>query len=324
MDASGDLGFDYDPDLPVPISLVGGRYLLFDVKIATFLRRQHRICGTTIGTLPLSPSQNLFLGVPAEVMPEEAQLLVEKGVAFIVDDPRAHDEALRSNDRARRAADYLARLQKQSKQFEQIRAEEKDASRKRALEKRPPPKKIPVQASATETDQVADEGSSSLFDYDERREAVTSTPVEGGDSALKTTQSASDVRAKVTPESAMAGIYHVTPATSRLLLPTPPSTPKLGVQDLPSSYPLYRHLHERGYFMTPGLRFGCQYTVYPGDPLRFHSHFLAVGTEWDEEIDLMDIVGGGRLGTGVKKGFLLGGADPNGGVRTFSVEWAAM
>lgn len=47
----------------------------------------------------------------------------------------------------------------------------------------------------------------------------------------------------------------------------------------------------------------------------------------------MDIVGGGRLGTGVKKGWLFGGRMPGGGedgdgdegsMRTFSVEWAAM
>jgi len=93
---------------------------------------------------------------------------------------------------------------------------------------------------------------------------------------------------------------------------------------MPTSYPLYAHLHGLGYFLSPGLRFGCQYLVYPGDPLRFHSHFLAVGVDWDQEIDLMDIVGGGRLGTGVKKGYLLGGREPEGDVRTFSVEWAGM
>jgi tRNA-splicing endonuclease subunit Sen34 len=87
-------------------------------------------------------------------------------------------------------------------------------------------------------------------------------------------------------------------------------------------------LHSKGYFLSPGLRFGCQYVVYPGDPLRFHSHFLAVAADWDQEIDLMDIVGGGRLGTGVKKGYLIGGVEPGpekeGEVRTFSVEWAVM
>ncbi|EXJ84573.1 hypothetical protein A1O3_05243 [Capronia epimyces CBS 606.96] len=322
MDASADLGFDYKPDLPVPISLVGGRYLLFDVKIATFLRREHRICGTTIGTLPLSPSQNLFLGVPVEIMPEEAQLLVEQGVALIVDDPRAHDEAIRSADKARRA-DYLARIQKQSTQVEQLRVEEKEASRKRALDKRST--NSLAQPSATSSDRPANANANAnagLFDFGES-EAPTARPADssaGHDAAHPSVESP----VKVLPNATSSSNYHVTPATSRLLLPTPPSTPKLEIDDLPSSYPLYRHLHNRGFFMTPGLRFGCQYTVYPGDPLRFHSHFLAVGTQWDEEIDLMELVGGGRLGTGVKKGFLLGGADPSGEVRTFSVEWAVM
>jgi tRNA-splicing endonuclease subunit Sen34 len=99
---------------------------------------------------------------------------------------------------------------------------------------------------------------------------------------------------------------------------------------VPSSYPLFAYLHARSYFITPGLRFGCDYTVYPGDPLRFHSHFLAVGYDWDEDIPLMDLVGGGRLGTGVKKGFLIGGKGPtesaeeDAGVRTFCIEWGGM
>ena len=83
--------------------------------------------------------------------------------------------------------------------------------------------------------------------------------------------------------------------------------------------------------MMPGLRFGCDYNVYPGDPLRFHSHFLAVGYEWDQEIPLLDLIGGGRLGTAVKKGFLIGGKDTSDtmdeegdGVRTFCIEWGGM
>jgi tRNA-splicing endonuclease subunit Sen34 len=103
------------------------------------------------------------------------------------------------------------------------------------------------------------------------------------------------------------------------------------VPKVPVSYPLFAHLNALRYFLTPGLRFGCDYTVYPGDPLRFHSHFLANGYGWEEDIPIMDIVGGGRLGTGVKKGFLLGGReDTSGGategspVRTFCIEWAGM
>ena len=97
--------------------------------------------------------------------------------------------------------------------------------------------------------------------------------------------------------------------------------------------------------MTPGIRFGCQFSVYPGDPLRFHSHFLAMSADWDEEFGLLDLVGGGRLGTGVKKGWLIGGVeekdteqgalemseaaatgadDHKANVKTFCIEWGGM
>ena len=311
MESSLDLGFDFKPDLPVPISQVAGRYLLFDVKIVTWLRREHSICGTTIGTLPIAPSQNLFLGVPIEIMPEEAQLLVERGIATIVDDARAHDQAVRSVDKAHRA-DYMARIEKQSQQVKHVKDQEKVESRRRGLEKQS--KKSANSTQLTKTAPPAD-----FLDLDDNE-----TPVVNQEAADGPEMAQDESPIKLLPLTTTSNSYQTTPATSRLLLPTPLTTSGSTVSDLPPSYPLYRHLHDKGFFMTPGLRFGCQYTVYPGDPLRFHSHFLAVGAQWDEELDLTDIVGGGRLGTGVKKGFLLGGADPAGDVRTFSVEWAAM
>lgn len=315
MESQRDLGFDFLPDLPVPISQVGGRYLLFDIKIATYLRREHRICGTQTGTLPLAPSQNLFLGVPIEIMPEEAQLLVEKGVGFILDDARSHDKAMQSPDKARRA-DYLASIRKQSEQVEQFRIQEKEQSRKRALSKQ-----AKMSSAGTSTPRQ-DKPVADLLDFDDG-ESSTVVPTESSTLAeTASLQSESTTKGRISDTTSTN--YHVTPTTSQFLLSSPPQTPKSAVPDLPASYPMYKHLHENGFFMTPGLRFGCQYTVYPGDPLRFHSHFLAVGVEWDEPIELMDIVGGGRLGTGVKKGFLLGGASPAGDVRTFSIEWAVM
>jgi tRNA splicing endonuclease len=98
----------------------------------------------------------------------------------------------------------------------------------------------------------------------------------------------------------------------------------LGIRWTPPNF-VSSHLH---------VRTCTSLTRKIGDPLRFHSHFLAVGHDWDEEIDLLDIVGGGRLGTGVKKGYLIGGVDPDkesveaddqhGNVRAFCIEWAAM
>ncbi|KIW11806.1 tRNA-intron endonuclease [Exophiala spinifera] len=337
MDIPADVGFDYEPELPIAISQVGGRHLLFDIKVATFLRREHRICGTQTGTLPLAPSQNLFLGLPIEIMPEEAQLLVDKGVAVVVDDARAHDQAVlrcSSSDGARRA-DYLASLDKQARRFEKLSMQEKEQSRQRALERRAKASTRQPSSAESTTPRRRGEAASSLLDLadadeeeqqQEEEEAAASTAPTLGENSARHEPVSSQTPPDSTSEQPVssASNYHITPATSQPLLPDVADAPRSTVQDLPASYPMYKHLHERGYFMTPGLRFGCQYNVYPGDQLRFHSHFLASAFEWDEPIDPMDVVGGGRLGTGVKKGFLLGGADPAGQVRTFSVEWAAM
>ena len=113
MASTSDPTLEFRPDLPISISQIGGRYVIFDVKLASWLRREHRICGVTIGTLPIAPSQNLFLGVPVEIMPEEAQLLAERGIAVVVDDARAHDLAVRAGDKARRD-DYMARIERQA------------------------------------------------------------------------------------------------------------------------------------------------------------------------------------------------------------------
>jgi hypothetical protein len=46
------------------------------------IRSQHRICGVLTGTLPHLSQQNVFLGVPLVLMPEETVLLVDIGTSI--------------------------------------------------------------------------------------------------------------------------------------------------------------------------------------------------------------------------------------------------
>lgn len=300
-----------DPVLPIPISYISGSYYLFSIDAVTYLRREHHICGVLIGTLPQIPQQNVFLAMPLQLMPEEARLLVDKGVACIVDEIKAHKDGMTSimeEDRKR----YLRNLEAEGLQAMRLQNRRKEQLREEALKNLDAKKAAKASKKAAQKQAVADN-------------AVGDDPAlelfAGGEQA----QDAGPQRP--TPsETAMA----VTPATSYPPMPSRPASDQvLPSPEVPSSYPLFAHLHSKGYFLSPGLRFGCQYLAYPGDPLRFHSHFLVVSAEWDEEINLMDIIAGGRLGTGVKKGFLVGGAEQTGpgaedSVRTFSVEWAGM
>jgi tRNA-splicing endonuclease subunit Sen34 len=282
---------------PIPISLINGRYLLFDVDVVTYLRRTHHICGTFIGGIPQVPQQNTFHGLPLQLMPEEAKLLVEKEVAYIVDDPAWHRQnfTLEGDDKKR----YL----------ESIRAVGLEARKFAEATAR---KKTEMAMAKYAARQSRDISSTLIIDKD-----VT-------DPMFTVDERPSSQISKATVESKDWG---VTPATSYSpsSLPVPQGPDPAGT----SAYPLFAHLHSKNYYIMPGLRFGCNFNVYPGDPLRFHSHFLAVGYDWNEEFSMLDVIGGGRLGTRVKKGFLIGGKDDEergegDNIRTFCIEWGGM
>lgn len=294
---------------PIPISLIAGRYLLFDVNVVTYLRRNHNICGVLIGGIPQIPQQNVFLGLPVQLLPEEARLLVKKGVAYIIDDSAWHKQrftTLEGEERRR----YLDSLRTQGLKAKRAAEEGAKQRQARGLAKQAAvrrAKNTPSTQDSNDKDisNVPEDSSETLFS-DERPESPSPSSISKSDAP-----------------------YAITPTTTYTPDSLPEDTPKQALPPVPPSYPLFAHLHSCGYFITPGLRFGCDYTAYPGDPLRFHSHFLAVGYGWEEEIPMLDLVGGGRLGTGVKKGFLIGGEDTEAqsegdNVRTFCVEWGGM
>lgn len=261
-------------------------------------------------------------------MPEEAQLLVEKGVAYIVDDVKAHEEGLSglSEDERLKYQKGLEREGQEVARFAQaVKSEKSEAALKRMKKSKDESGGLVTKTNEGELTREEDDSEESLFAPETPNRPPSPVPSQ----ALSITSTTNILR------------YAITPTTSYPPLPTPPLSPAMPLPEVPPSYPLFAHLHSHGYFISPGLRFGCQYLVYPGDPLRFHSHFLATGMQWDEEIDLLDLVGGGRLGTGVKKGYLIGGIEEdrenhdngvfdNGNrteedrVRTFCIEWGGM
>jgi tRNA-splicing endonuclease subunit Sen34 len=321
---------------PFPIFKLAHKYLVYDVDTVSYIRRQYNIGGVLIGSLPQAPQQNVFLGLPVELMPEEARLLVEKGVACIVDDAASHKKAFLGNGLSveERMA-YQAALRKQG-----VTAA-KDASKKGNDRKR---SALAKKAESEDWNDIPEDMLKPIID----RKPDDSTASAEGDANVSNKTTDESLFIPTPSSSPSPGIstaatvpgrqpYIISPTTSYPPLQAPVSLPvDTGsvVETLPS-YPLYKHLHDQGYFLSPGLRFGCQYVAYPGDPLRFHSHFLCNGMDWDQEFDLLDLVGGGRLGTGVKKGFLIGGSgeggraadgayEPRGDIRSFCIEWGGM
>uniref|UniRef100_A0A8C1QYN2 tRNA-splicing endonuclease subunit Sen34 n=1 Tax=Cyprinus carpio TaxID=7962 RepID=A0A8C1QYN2_CYPCA len=86
---------------------------------------------------------------------------------------------------------------------------------------------------------------------------------------------------------------------------------------------VYRDLRNKGFYLTSAGKFGGDFLVYPGDPLRFHAHFIALCISVDEELPLCDILAIARLGSNVKKTVLL--CSPvEGDVVYSSLQWSSM
>ena len=51
------------------------------------MRKDYRIIGELLGCLPKQPKQEVLLGLPLLLTPEEAKLLIEKGIARLIHYP---------------------------------------------------------------------------------------------------------------------------------------------------------------------------------------------------------------------------------------------
>lgn len=355
----------YTVEEPFPISRVADRYLLFSIDVISHCRRNHNICGLLIGTIPNLSQQNVFLGIPVELMPEEARVLVERGAAYIVDDAEEHrktfgemsrEERLKWLEEIDRRGEEVTRGVEELKERRKDKALKERGLRREVLEKREGSVPESVANEATlqvDSDASSDSGLGFIMKGSSFADSASAPKLDAttSEASLFDSAPASPAPSVIGSSSSKTSLtqkHFVTPTTSYPPLPNPTDA-GVKLPAVPKSYPLFRYLHSLGYYHMPGLRFGCHYNSYPGDPLRYHSHFAATGLGWDDEFELLDVVGGGRLATGTKKAYMIGGEDADVArrkvktkegaglfsddvddvkeereVRAFSIEWAAL
>ncbi|PPQ68928.1 hypothetical protein CVT25_009022 [Psilocybe cyanescens] len=304
------------------------------------IRSKHRICGVLTGTLPHLSQQNVFLGVPLVLMPEEAALLVNIGAAVLVDDPSAHRnptipqlEAWSAEQRESARSQIAHTETKTAKESANAgRAMSEDALRKRR--EREERKRA---AAAAAADKIATASGSTESDPS----LLLVTPAEAKEESVQTSSPADPLSASSAEPSKTSSLPYtiVIPASASsqpwynaasCTYKTIESARAAGVWDYPATLAerarcgVFHDLWKQGYFMGGGIKFGGEYLVYPGDPLRYHSHFAASVVESPlASLRPMEIVAHGRLGTATKKAHLLcGWDDDKQEVSYLSIEWA--
>ncbi|KAJ2084959.1 tRNA-splicing endonuclease subunit [Coemansia sp. S100] len=86
---------------------------------------------------------------------------------------------------------------------------------------------------------------------------------------------------------------------------------------------LFKDLHKRGFYITRGIKFGADYMLYPGEPMRYHSHYIVNLMEHDQKITPRQLIALSRLGTSVKKTRILASWDPQAKKFVYvSIDWS--
>lgn len=75
--------------------------------------------------------------------------------------------------------------------------------------------------------------------------------------------------------------------------------------DFESKYIVFQDLRNRGYIVTPGIKFGCDFAVYERGPGIDHAPYLVQVFRATDELTATGVVLAGRLATTVKKQFIL-------------------
>lgn len=241
------------------------------------------LMGALLGSLPRTPRQNGRLGRPLLLLPEEERILSERHATAAL--PPA-------NKGAEGAGLLLEEEQRRSYEVQTALALE---DRKSAL--------LQAMTSSNTSSGTIDEA------LRDRLEAL--------DQSFTFPQTALAMQLS----TARAGLAYC--PESRAFLQADRQISVQGGQHSEARYQVFRDLRGRGFYLTSAGKFGGDFLVYPGDPLRFHAHFIAVCLSEDQPVCLLDFLSVARLGSNVKKTVLLCSPDKE-GVQYTSLQWSGL
>ncbi|CAL8352312.1 unnamed protein product [Lota lota] len=298
QDGGGGDSTSRPPHPLIGIHLCGSTALLWrtaDVRAA----REAGVVGSLVGALPRQPRQNGRLGRPLQLGREELRLLLETRRASV---------RLPGDDLERSAPNSEGEVQQaQVECYEEEQRRSFEVQSILALEER---KSALLRAMG---------GAKQGYHRNHTTDRGVSGHLEVLDQSFIFPRSAVAVQLS----TARAGLSHC--SDERTLLSSAQPGSSLRDPRSESRFQVFRDLRQRGYYITSAGKFGGDFLVYPGDPLRFHAHFIAVCVALDEQLPLVDVLAVARLGSNVKKTVLLCSPGPRAApVHYTSLQWSGM
>uniref|UniRef100_H3C7V5 tRNA-splicing endonuclease subunit Sen34 n=1 Tax=Tetraodon nigroviridis TaxID=99883 RepID=H3C7V5_TETNG len=265
--------------------------------------RARGLVGALLGSLPRTPRQNLRLGRPLLLLPEEERLLSEEHAAAALP---AHPQAAAVELKVRQ------REEEQQRSYQEQRLLALEDRKSALLRATTPPstgESRDLWRNSRNPAEVDVGGAGSGAEAGE--------PLAAAQHDFRFPASALAVQLS----TARAGLSHCAESRASLRAHWPVREHACRSS---TRYQVFRDLRRRGFFLTSAGKFGGDFLVYPGDPLRFHAHFIAVCLPADECVCLLDVLAVARLGSNVKKTVLLCSPGPDADLLYTSLQWSGM
>ncbi|KAG9288520.1 hypothetical protein G9A89_015726 [Geosiphon pyriformis] len=310
---------------PFKVHISHKKAFVWDSDVIHELRSKYRIVGSLIGTLPRLPMQNQYFGLPSTLMSEEVTLLLSK-----VDSKKTHLQptsdqvsefnCLRLDHQKYQELNYTRLYQEKRAKFDRRLNDDTPSSSidKQNNLKSPENNMINMKSSTNSevasVPQVLLDTLSSVNIND--RENLKNENVKQPSSSMKNPVSKKPTKETTIKFSPITIIntssslfswyddkdYCITSIeeANQTGLWTWPNTEKEKLH-----FKIFNDLWNRGYFITNGIKFGGDYLLYQGDPLRHHGQLIASIVDIDFSISALDIITFGRLATNTKKSQIL-------------------
>ncbi|XP_022128435.2 tRNA-splicing endonuclease subunit Sen34 [Pieris rapae] len=275
----------------IPLYVTNGSAYVWNSEDWYTLRVKYRICGALIGSLPSFPRQNDFQGLPMSLMTEEATLLVNEGICELISITDLNVKP--SNDLKLQIDDCENR----------ITLEQKEALKKRKIEQLS--QKIDI-IVAGKKQKLLSKGISDV-NLDKNillQEEINKIP-------------------NIAPGHLLVHLptQHHLKCNEEKNISTDVLDPSLRTEKGKIKYAVFHDLWKKGYYLTNGSKFGSDFLVYQGDPVKFHATYMVKCTSVATKFRPANIVAFGRLSVAVNKLAVLAYFNNTGTIEYQTLQW---
>ncbi|CAK1586202.1 unnamed protein product [Parnassius mnemosyne] len=255
------------------------------------LRTKHRVCGSLIGSVPSLPRQNDFQGLPMALMSEETALLVELGICELcvaknINENPSEEEKLNIKNYEQRILD-----------------EQTEAFRKKKIEQMS--QKIDIIVAGKQQKLLL--------------KGITNVQLD----KQTLLQEEMNKFPNLAPSQTLVHLPTEHPREIEVTtVPVDILQPSVVDKEGKIRYNIFKDLWTKGYYITTGSKFGSDYLLYPGDPVRFHATYM-VRCVYDAMTFFRptNFVAFGRLSVAVNKIAVLAFCNRYGNIEYQSLQW---